>query len=290
LNIGGRFDYFDLNKDLTWSPRMNIAYRTGIGVVVRGAWGYYYQSPIYRQIAYPVASDTNTQSERAIHSVLGVDYTMMFNPPIQHFLKIKLEGYRKRYDNLISARQTSEGTVYYSRKNDATGEAWGIDGCITYSHPGFYGWISYGYLQSDQRLIHDTLGHSFPRNTDQRHTIAATGEFGLGSDWTMSLRFVYGSGYAYTPQVAVKNGQIWSWIQESPNSDYMSPYKRVDVRINKDFQIFGKSTSVFLDVSNLFNFANVQAYRYNFDYLGNPSREEVKLWSILPTFGMSVRF
>jgi outer membrane receptor for ferrienterochelin and colicin len=41
LNVGGRFDYFDLNKDLTWSPRINIAYRTGIGVVIRGAWGHY---------------------------------------------------------------------------------------------------------------------------------------------------------------------------------------------------------------------------------------------------------
>jgi outer membrane receptor for ferrienterochelin and colicin len=290
FNVGGRFDYFDLNKDLTWSPRINAAYRTPLGIVFRGAWGYYYQSPIYRQIAYPVASDTNTQSERAIHSVLGADYDLIFNSAMQHFLKIKVEVYRKRYDNLITARQTSEGTVYYSRKNDATGDAWGIDGCVTYSHSGFYGWISYGYLTSEQRLIHDTIGHAFPRNTDQRHTLAATGEFGLGSNWTTSLRFVYGSGYAYTPEVAVKNGNTWSWVQGSPNSDYISPYKRVDLRINKDFQIFGKSASVFLDISNLFNFANVQAYRYNFDYLGNPMRQEVKLWPILPTLGMSVRF
>jgi len=292
LNIGGRFDYFNLNKDLTWSPRINIAYRTDIGIVVRGAWGYYYQSPIYRQIAYPVASDTNTQAERAIHSILGVDYDLMLDPVAQHFLKFKIEGYHKKYDNLITAMQTSQGYVYYSRKNDATGDAWGIDGCITYSHPGFYGWISYGYLTSDQRLIHDTNGRSFPRNTDQRHTLAATCEIELGSKWTMNLRFVYGSGYAFTPSVAVYDAQkhFWFWQQGEPNSDYLPAYKRTDLRITKDFEVFGKSTSVFLDISNLFNFANIQSYSYNYDNNGNPYREDVKLWPMLPTIGISVRF
>ena len=292
FNIGGRFDYFDLNKDLTWSPRINIAYRTDIGVIIRGAWGYYYQSPIYRQIAYPVASDTNTQAERAIHSIVGIDYDLMIDPAAQHFLKFKIEGYHKQYDNLITALQTSQGYVYYSRKNDATGNAWGIDGCITYSHPGFYGWVSYGYLTSDQRLIHDTLGHSFPRNTDQRHTLAATCEIELGSKWTMNLRFVYGSGYAYTPSVAVYDEQkhFWFWQQGEPNSDYLPAYKRTDLRITKDFEVFGKSTSVFLDISNLFNCANIQSYSYNYDQNGNPYREDVKLWPMLPTIGMSVQF
>lgn len=292
LNIGGRFDYFDLNKDLTWSPRINIAYRTDIGMVVRGAWGYYYQSPIYRQIAYPVASDTNTQAERAIHSILGIDYDLMIDPAAQHFLKFKIEGYHKQYDNLITAMQTSEGYVYYSRKNDATGTAWGIDGCITYSYPGLYGWISYGYLTSNEMLIHDTVGHSFPRNTDQRHTIAATCEIELGSKWTMNLRFVYGSGYAYTPSVAVYDQQkhFWFWQQSEPNSDHLPAYKRTDLRITKDFEVFGKSISVFLDISNLFNCTNIQSYSYNYDHNGNPYKEDVKLWPILPTIGMTVRF
>ncbi|RPI05003.1 MAG: TonB-dependent receptor [Ignavibacteriae bacterium] len=292
VNIGGRFDYFDLNKDLTWSPRINVAYRTGMGMVVRAAWGYYYQSPIYRQIGSPIASDTNTQSERAIHTIVGIDYNFMTDPTDQHFLKLKIEGYRKQYDRLISAMQNGEGLVYYSRKNDATGNAWGIDGCLTYSGSGFYGWLSYGYLTSNQQLIHDTIGHSFPRSTDQRHTLAATGEIELGSRWLVNLRFVYGSGYAYTPSVAVfdKQKNFWVWQQSNPNSDYLPAYKRVDLRLTRDLEIFGKSTSVFLDVSNLFNFSNIQAYQYRFDNNGLPRREDAKLWSILPTLGMTVRF
>jgi hypothetical protein len=108
----------------------------------------------------------------------------------------------------------------------------------------------------------------------------------------MNLRFVYGSGYAYTPSVAVYDQQkhFWFWQQSEPNSDYLPAYRRADVRITKDFEIFGKSTSVFLDISNLFNFANVQAYQYRYDNNGNPYREDVKLWPMLPTIGMSVQF
>jgi outer membrane receptor protein involved in Fe transport len=215
----------------------------------------------------------------------------MIDQATQNFIKFKVEGYRKLYNNLILATQTNNGVIY-SRRNDATGTAYGIDGCITYSQPGLYGWISYGYLVGSQTLVHDTIGHSFPLNTDQRHTLAATCEFELGSRWTMNVRFAYGSGYPYTPSYAVfnRNKQYWTWMQGSPNSDYLPAYERCDVRITKDFEIFGKSTSVYLDVSNLFDAANVQAYRYQIDLNGNPYREDVKLWPILPTLGMSIRF
>ena len=291
LNVGGRFDYFDLNKDLTWSPRINIAYRTESGVIVRGAWGYYYQSPSHRQIAYSTASDTNTLSQRAIHYVLGTDYDVMVDQETQHFIKFKLEGYHKKYDNLVTAMQSGNGLLY-SRKNDATGTAWGIDAYIAYSSPGFYGWISYGYLKANQTLIKDTIGHSYPRNTDQRHTLAAIGEVDLGSEWKLNTRFTYGSGYPTTPAYTVfdQQGNYWKWVVGSPNSTYLPAYIRLDVRITKDFTIFGMLASIFLDVNNVLNMTNVQSYRYRIDNSGNPYREEVTLWPILPTLGMTIQF
>lgn len=274
------------------SPRINIAYRTGIGLVLRGAWGHYYQSPIYRQIAYPTASDTNTQSQRAIHYILGAEYDLMIDQETQHFVRFKVEAYHKTYDNLITATQSSSGIVYYSRKNDATGATRGIDFYVAYSYPGFYGWLSYGYLNARQILLHDTIGSSFPRNTDQRHTLAVTGEVEFGSGWKMNSRLAYGSGYAYTPSYAVYDQQqkYWKWIPGKPNSDYLPAYKRVDLRITKDFSLFRKLTSVFLDVSNIFNATNVQAFSYRFDNQGRPYREEIKLWPLLPTVGISMKF
>ncbi len=292
VNIGGRFDYFDLNKDLTWSPRLNIAYKFSPEFTMRGAWGYFYQSPIYQQLASSIASDTNTQSQRAIHYILGADYDIISDAEDHKFFKLKLEAYHKTYSDLISSTVSSSGRISYSRRNDAIGRATGLDAYLMYSTSSMSGWISYSLLKSDQKMLtNDTIGY-FPRNTDQRHTLAVVADFDLGSAWSMNTRVVYGSGYPYTPSVAVYNkaSLSWEWQLGKTNSVYLPAYQRVDVRVSKDFEIFGCSSSAFLDISNLFDFKNVQAYAYQFDNKGNPEIVPQNLWPILPTLGMTIRF
>lgn len=292
LNVGGRFDYFNLNKELTWSPRVNFAYKISPEFTMRGAWGYFYQSPIYQQLAYSTASDTNTQSQLAIHYVLGTDYELISDEENHNFLKLKLEAYRKTYSDLISSTVSSSGRINYSRRNDAIGRASGIDAYVMYSTSGFSGWISYSLLNADQKMVtNDGVGY-FPRNTDQRHTLAVVADVDLGEAWSLNTRMVYGSGYPYTPSVAVynKSAGAWEWQLGNPNSAYLPAYKRVDLRVSKNFGMLGLSSSVFLDISNIFNFTNVQAYRYRFDNQGNPQVEAQDLWPILPTLGMTARF
>jgi outer membrane receptor for ferrienterochelin and colicin len=290
LNVGGRFDYFDLNKELTCSPRINLAYQVGRGLTVRGAWGEYYQSPNYRQVAYPAASDTNTQSQRAIHYVLGADYTASLDPDERSFLKMKVECFYKKYDNLMSATLTSYGIVNYSRKNDAVGDSKGADVYIMYSVPGFYAWVSYSYLEAMQDVLNDQYG-SFPRNTDQQHTLAIMGDLDLGSNWNVVMRYIYGSGYPYTPMYAhyISADYGWEWISGPPNSGRLPSYSCMDLRISKSFKMFGLVTSTFLDISNLFNTRNIIAYEYYINY--NNAREDgVGLPPLIPSIGISVRF
>ena len=67
-------------------------------------------------------------------------------------------------------------------------------------------------------------------------------------------------------------------------------YGLLDARVTKQFETFGHPASAFLDVNNVFNWTNIQAYRYQFDPHGDPVVQAVDLWSILPTLGASVRF
>jgi outer membrane receptor protein involved in Fe transport len=291
LNLGGRLDYFDLNRQLTWSPRINLSYQLDETTLLRCAWGYYYQFPNYRQIAYAFSSDTNTQAQLAIHYVLGADYLATIGPGSKSYVKLKAEIYFKDYKQLMNATLTSDGYIYYSRKNDAVGSSYGVDLYAMYSSPGFDGWISYGYLVASQNLLTDNTGE-FPRYTDQRHTLALVGTWELGSGWSMNMRYVYGSGYPFTPlypeydQVNIQ----WNWISDKPNSHRLPSYARVDARVTKDFELFELPASVFIDISNLTNATNIQAYRYTFDSHGQPVTKDVALWPIIPTIGLSVRF
>jgi len=293
INVGGRFDYFDLDKELTWSPRLNIAYEINPEITMRGAWGVYYQSPVYEQLEYSTASDTNTQSQRAIHYVVGAEYNILSNKTAHNFLKLKVQAFDKIYSDLISSTVTSSGRVFYSRKNDAIGRAAGLDVYLMYSTSWFSGWLSYSYLKAEQKMTaSDTINYYFPRNTDQRNTLAAVGDFDLGEAWDLVVRLVYGSGYPYTPSVAVYDSSLstWRWQLGKPNSVYLPAYRRVDVRLTKNFKLFGLVSSAFLDVSNIFDFTNVESYYYEFDSQGDPERVTHTLMPILPTLGMSVKF
>lgn len=289
FNIGGRFDYFDLNKDLTFSPRINVGYKLQEQTTLRAAWGYYYQSPIYRQLSSSVASDTNTQSQLAIHYILGLDHTISFSDRLNDFLKIKAECYYKDYSNLVSSRFGAFERLIYSGRNDAVGSAKGVDLYMVISIPHFYCWLSYGLLFANEDNLTDDIGE-YPRYTDQRHSLAFISSLDLGANWSFSFKGYFGSGFPYTPRTSVNNNGTWEWQSEKIHSAYLPSYKRIDLRVSKDFNFSNSALNVFIDVSNAFNFKNIQGYEYKTPGFAKPTPEKVLLWPILPSFGIRYKF
>ena len=291
VNVGGRFDYFDLNKDLNISPRISLAYFSKFGSVLRAAWGEYYQAPIYRQLAYSVASDTNTQAQHATHYILGLEQNFNLSRSKLSLLKIKLDLYYKDYKNLISSYYATFDRLAYSRHNDSKGYAKGLDLYILLSLPNFYTWISYGYLDAMEDNSTDNIGY-YPRYTDQTHTLTWVADITLGKGWGVNTRFAYGSGFPYTPRVSYfnENSDRYAWKKKEINSGILPEYKRVDFRISKDFSFTHFTLKTFIDISNILNFDNIQGFEYKFDSIGKPKIEKVSLWPILPSFGIRFQF
>ena len=289
LNAGARVDYFDINKEFTFSPRLNSAYRFENGIVLKAAWGHFYQSPIYHQLAYSVASDTNTLSQKATHYILGAE--RQFDLSEDNFFRVKLEGYYKKYDNLISSQFGVFERLTYSKKNDAIGSSSGFDFYAILKFNRFYGWLSYGYLEALEDKKEDNLGE-YRRYTNQTHTISLVTNMYLGNDWDLSIKGYYGSGFPYTPKTAVKdeNTGIWAWESGKIHSADLPAYKRIDFRISKVFRFKNLNLSTFLDISNALNFQNVQRYEFEAPGFVEPEVEEILLWPIIPSFGIRLEF
>ena len=289
VNAGARIDYFDFNRDMTLSPRLSASYRLN-SLNFRAAWGHYYQSPIYRQLAYSTPSDTNTQSQKCEQYILSAENNFSFDNDLTS-MTFKVEGFYKKYSDLISSERDEGGNIIYSRRNDSKGRTYGIDFYLTLRLPWYYGWISYGYLVAKEDLLTDNKGE-FPRYTDQRHTISIVNDFDLGKGWRSNLRFTYGSGFAYTPLVAEYNTleRKYEWNEGNINSEHLPAYKRVDVRISKQFSIFELPTIVFLDINNVFDFKNIYLYDYRFNENGYPIKREIELFPLIPSMGITVNF
>jgi outer membrane receptor for ferrienterochelin and colicin len=285
VNFGGRIDYFDFNKDFNFSPRLSLSYVTSVGTIMRAAWGFYCQSPIFKQLKFPYATSDNTKAQRATHYILGLEHRFSDN------FTLKVEAYYKRYDNLISSERSSYWYLSYSKENDAVGFAKGIDLYAVVNFPDFYGWLSYGLLSAQEDNRTDMTGY-YPRYTDQRHTLSAVLDFTLGNRWSWGLRVFYGSGYAYTPKNARYNTTDggWEWITGDKNSAHYPDYRRIDLRLSKEFEIGSFPLLAFIDVINVFDFQNVLAYRYTYDKDGRPTVDEIELFPIIPTAGLTIRF
>jgi len=285
FSFGGRIDYFNMNKELTFSPRFNLSYKIGESIL-RFAYGFFYQSPLYSQFKYSYQTKDNTKSQKAIHYIVGLDLPISDNK-----LNFKLELFYKKYKSLISSRRTTWWRIIYSKENDADGYAKGFDTQINFSFSNIYGWVSYGLLYTKEDILNDDKPE-YPRYTDQRHTLSCVIDCRLGKGWDGNIRGFYGSGYAYTPSEAFYNPNTkrWYWKEGPRNSAYLPYYLRFDIKIGKQFTIFNFASEAFLDIINVFNIKNIMSYRYTFNSNGTPKREEIKLFPIIPSLGLRVKF
>jgi hypothetical protein len=290
FTLGGRFDYFDMNKDLTFSPRFNLSYKAG-DCIFRFAYSHFYQSPMYSQFKYSYETASNTKSQKAIHYILGADIPIYTGYDTENNMNLKIEAFYKKYESLISSRRTTWWLIIYSKENDATGYAKGFDAQYNFSFKNLYGWISYGLLYTKEDILNDNKP-AYPRYTDQRHTLSFVLDYKMGKGWDGNIRTFYGSGYAYTPYTSKYNTSTrrWSWIEGDKNSAYLPYYFRIDTKIGKQFSAWGLHSEVFLDIMNVLNTKNLMSYRYTFNSDGTPKREEIELFPIIPSLGLRAGF
>jgi CarboxypepD_reg-like domain/TonB-dependent Receptor Plug Domain len=286
LNMGARLDYFDMDKEMKYSPRLNLTYAMPLGIGMTAEYGIYYQLPTYEQLRSSEPSAANTPFQEATHLVLG--FEKKFGDAVDAGIQI----YRKNYSELVpTARMLSGRTYYYTDGTSAEGYANGVDLRCSATLSGVEFSFGYGFLVAMERIT-GSGGPYYPRTSDQRHTASMAIIFNLGAGWTGDIRGFYGSGYAYTPEIARIDSttMIGTWTQGSENSAHYPPYERLDARITRTFTLMGSPLRFYIDVTNVFNRKNVWSYQYTYDSSGNTKLEPMRLLGIVPAVGINYTF
>lgn len=287
LVTGGlRTDYFDFNGEWTLSPRLSARYDATSRLVLSGSWGYYYQTPTYRELrGKPEPGETilgalnrDIRSQRSIQYVAGAEY---FIPSRR--LHVRGEAFYKDLDRLISY-DIRNVRVLYSGANDATGHAYGLDLRVRGELvPGLESWLNYSYLNSKEDFLatfeDQYTGGVMPRPSDQRHTVSLFVQDYIPGDptWKVHMRGLFGSGLPYTPPVpGPKIGIYEAQIPGPRNSGRYPEYRRVDMGITKLID-FGESVGLELtaELLNVFDMTNTVAFTWV------PNDEGI--WQRIPT-------
>lgn len=269
LNAGVRLSYWDFNREILVSPRvnLNIVPLNNNQWNYRAAVGLYYQSPFYKEYRMAqtdalgnsyITLNRDIKSPMSLQFVVAADYTFrLMNRPF----KLTGEAYYKNLSRLVSYEYDNL-KINYSGVNDSKGFITGLDFKLFGQFvPGSDSWITFSLMKTQQTL----KGKKVPLPSDQRYSVGIffTDYFPKFPKLRFSLRGVLSDGLTMTAPRVTRD-----------RAYFRAPaYKRVDVGIS--YQLVGapsdgvrpynfwrhfKSIIIGLDCFNLFDMTNVSSY------------------------------
>lgn len=269
INGGIRLSYWDYNKELLVSPRVNVAFVPDRAQrwSFRFATGLYYQSPFYKEYRMPVTDDngntvinlnSDIKSQRSYQFILGADYTFRaFDRPF----KLSGEAYYKILGNLIPY-EIENLKIVYTGQNSSKGSTMGLDMKLYGQFvQGSDSWLSFSLMNTREKLN----GVTVPRPADRRYSVALyfTDYFPKVPKLKFSLRGIFSDGL---PIVAPRSSRDKGYFRAPA-------YKRLDVGLSyalltppaagetrSGFFRHLKSVWVGLDCFNMLDISNVSSY------------------------------
>lgn len=291
VTTGLRWDYFDyINAKHAISPRLSASYDLSSQWRFNLGGGLYQQAP---PLIWLVADDGNRNVRwlKAYQAVAGVEFF-----PSED-LKFSLEVFAKEYrDYPISVRHpqyvyanvgADYAMPYEPIRTGSSGYARGVEFFVHKKLTArFYGMCSYSFSRI---VFADGFGAARPSGFDYRHLFTIIGGYKFTNSLELSAKFRYAGGRPYTPfDLALSqalNRGIWDF--DRVNQARLPDYKRLDIRLDQRFELFGWNVITFLDLQNVLNVENVDQVVWN-QKRNAPDR--LLQWQFLPVGGIRAEF
>jgi hypothetical protein len=261
---GARVDHWTLTGQTTGSPWVQLEWRAGDAVVVRGSAGHYQQFPDFDKVLGASAGvglvperahQYDVGAERRLSRTLRASVTLYDRE--EHDM-LRQFGNETRVVNGRVVRRLASSKY----ENRLEGFARGVEVTLHRMIPGagFSGWFSYAY---GRNRYHDVISQeTYWGDNDQRHTVNAYGMYRHSDRLSFIAKLRYGSnfpipGYYSTQQNPFGGGDIYL-LSDQRNTERLPFYARLDLRANRAFSWSQRRITLFAEVINVLNRANVR--------------------------------
>jgi hypothetical protein len=275
LSAGVRTDANDYSSEMSnplkqLSPRISASYSITDAINANFNAGIYYQLPAYTILGY-----RDSQSAELINKGNGVTFIQSkhlvggFEFNLQKNSRITIESFYKRYDNYPFLLEDSIslanlgadfGTIGNAPVTSTSkGKSYGIEFLVQQKlYKGFYGLLSYTWVVSK---FTDKDANYVPSSWDNRHLVSLTGGKKFAKNWEVGVRWLFTGGSPYTPFDVPKTVYRQNWDvrpygvpdYDKLNSQRITAFHQLDIRIDKKYYFKKWSLDVYLDVQNAYN-------------------------------------
>jgi TonB family protein len=284
---GLRFDYYTASDAYTFNPRLNLLWNTPWQPLsIQASVGLFSQPPQFQESSAEFGNP-DIKPQHSIHYTTGFNYrwTPYLNTEITFF-------YKQMFDLIVRSDKTvmRDGKEVSERLHNAgTGQAYGVEFMLRHRpHRQFFGWISYTLSRSERQNAPDQDPILF--NFDQTHILTVLGAYKIGWGLTASARFRLVSGNPTTPlRGGIYDADAGRYIP-IPGIQYSTRnplFHQLDLRVDYELTFNTWKLMFYLDVQNVYNYANQEGTINNYDYSQQAPLTGVP---IFPSFGIKGQF
>jgi TonB family protein len=281
ITPGTRAEYVTSLEKWTVDPRLALRWTDGTNTV-RAGIGRYSQQPLEFQTD-SVFGNPDLRSEHAIHYGLGYDRELTSTFKVESTFFYKTLRDLATLDDALVRRDGELVPIGYS--NQGTGRIYGAELLARWQGRGpLFGWLSYTVSRSERRdaPTEETRLFSF----DQTHILTAVGSIELPWGIIGGLRFRLVSGNPDTPIIGSlydADADVYLPIPGEPSSVRLPMFHQLDLRLEKKFRFDSWMLTAYLDIQNVYNRGNPEAFTYSYDYR---ERVVIKGLPFFPAFGI----
>ena len=275
------------------SPRFSASYSLRQNLFLNFNTGRYYQLPPYTTMGFKNNAGLLVNKENGLsyissdHIVAGIELVP------DRVSNLTLEGFYKTYanypfsliDSIALGSRSADFGIVGDEEVESTGRGRAYGAELFYRNQNLWGFnliLSYTYVRSSFK---DKNGLYIPAAWDNRHILNLTGLRQLPANWEIGFKWSFSGGTPYTPFDLDRSSRAEAWegvFQGSQglgyldysrfNSERLSSYHQLDLRVDKQYYFNNFSLLLYLDIQNVYNFKAAQppTISREVDDQGNP--------------------
>ena len=299
LSSGARIDHNDYEKEIFFSPRINIDYNVFKNTNLIFNYGNYLQNPpnIYLSVdGNKVGSIKSNQTSISLENMffkstkvsLSVYNKTTWNAPILgdsiNFISPLFQEEIKYYDPTFLMDQLIMHDKIVSEGESTTN---GIELLIQKKRvENFYGLIGGTIFNS---LFEDIYGNQWSRNYNYKYIFNVVGGYRPNSKWEISVRWSLFGGKPYTPFNESLSILFDRPIQENDryNSKRTPEYHSLFLRYEKKVNLKKSNLIYYIELWNAYNRKNIETYVWS---QGLEKVIEETYFDFIPVGGFEIEF
>ena len=138
--------------------------------------------------------------------------------------------------------------------NSLSGSSRGVELLVSRQGPArISGWVAYSYGRT--RYADAVRNETFWADFDQRHTLSVVGQYQFPERTNVAATFRAGSGFPIPAYLSRRRGILV--VGDRRNDVRLPAYARLDIRASRGLETLGRRVTVFVEVANVLDRANV---------------------------------